>query len=242
MITIIPAIDIIDGKCVRLTQGKYNTLKVYNSNPLEVARKFEEAGMKRLHLVDLDGAKGEHVINLNILEQLASKTNLEIDFGGGIKGIDDLQNVFNAGAKFATIGSLAVNKKAIVKQWIQEYGSEKFIIGIDTWNGVIKTRGWQEEAKTTLVELLQFFKSSGVRKFMMTDITRDGKLQGLDIDYYRNLKQKHPELKLIASGGVSSMHDIEALEKVSIDGVVVGKAIYENIITLDELKKYNVPC
>lgn len=237
MIEIIPAIDIIEGKCVRLTQGDYNTSKIYNTSPIEVAKSFEDAGFERLHLVDLDGAKGNGIVNLKVLEEISSKTKLNIDFGGGIKSKNDLLSVFNAGAKYATIGSLAAKKRELVAEWIQEIGAEKFIIGIDAFNNVLRTNGWTKKSKLSLMFLIEFYKNVEVRKLMITDISKDGKLEGIDIDFYKNVINHYPNLEIIASGGVSSVSDVESLKKINISGVVIGKAIYENAITLNELKK-----
>lgn len=237
MITIIPAIDIIDGKCVRLTQGDYSTEIVYNSNPLDIAKQFEYNGFKRLHLVDLDGAKNKGIVNIKVLEEIASKTNLEIDFGGGIKSLNDLNKVFQSGAKYATLGSYAALKKEIVKDWINIFSPEKFIIGIDILNGKVKVKGWKENASISINEMIRFYKNLEIQKFMITDISKDGKLQGLNISFYKKLKTNFPEVEIIASGGVSSIKDIKELEMSNIDGIVVGKAIYENKIDLKQLKK-----
>lgn len=238
MITIIPAIDIIDGQCVRLTQGDYSTKKIYNSNPTDVAKQFEDQGFKRLHLVDLDGAKNKNIVNLHILESIAKNTNLEIDFGGGIKSTTDLKNTINAGASYATIGSLAATNKELVLEWISVFLPEKFIIGIDTLNEKIRIKGWLEEAKISVSELMNFYKKAGVKIFMLTDIAKDGKLEGLNLSYYKKIKMMFPGTEIIASGGVSSIHDIDALNAMKIESVVVGKAFYENKIEINELQKY----
>jgi phosphoribosylformimino-5-aminoimidazole carboxamide ribotide isomerase len=238
MITIIPAIDIINGKCVRLTQGDFNTSKTYNSNPLEVAKNFEDKGFKRLHLVDLEGAKSNKIINIKTLDTIASKTKLSIDFGGGIKSLNELRKVFTSGASYATLGSFAAQKKEIVKEWIEIYSPDKFIIGIDILKNKIKINGWMETADTSLNEIIEFYLNLGIKKYMITDISKDGKLSGIDCKLYKNMKKKYNELNIIASGGVSSNLDIDKLNENQIDGIVIGKAFYENRIKYNELKKY----
>jgi phosphoribosylformimino-5-aminoimidazole carboxamide ribotide isomerase len=239
MIQIIPAIDIIEGKCVRLTQGDYTQKKVYNENPLEVARQFEEAGIKRLHLVDLDGAKKGSIVNLNVLESIASKTNLTIDFGGGIKTNSSIETIFNAGAKIATVGSLAVKQQELFYSWIQKYGSDKILLGADVKNSNIAIEAWITETRINIFDFLKTNFEKGVRNVFCTDISKDGLLRGPSFELYSDIINKNPEINLIASGGVSSVKDITELEKSGCRGVIIGKAIYEGRITIDELKKYN---
>lgn len=235
---IIPAIDLIDGKCVRLTQGDYNMKTIYNENPLEVAKQFEDIGIKRLHLVDLDGAKKGEIVNIKVLETIASNTGLTIDFGGGIKSEESLQSVFNAGANLATIGSLAVKEPEVFFSWIETYGAGKIMLGADVSQNKIAIGGW---LKTTDIDVLDFIKVNyhkGIKNVFCTDISKDGMLQGPSLDLYMSIMKEIPELKIIASGGVSNMKDIIALEKIGCGGAIVGKAIYEGRITMDELKNY----
>lgn len=235
---IIPAIDLIDGKCVRLTQGDYNMKTIYNENPLEVAKQFEDIGIKRLHLVDLDGAKKGEIVNIKVLETIASNTGLTIDFGGGIKSEESLQSVFNAGANLATIGSLAVKEPEVFFSWIETYGAGKIMLGADVSQNKIAIGGW---LKTTDIDVIDFIKVNfhkGIKNVFCTDISKDGMLQGPSLDLYMSIMKEIPELKIIASGGVSNMKDIIALEKIGCGGAIVGKAIYEGRITMDELKNY----
>ena len=232
MIEIIPAIDIIDGKCVRLTQGDYGKQKTYSDNPLEVAKLFEGYGVRRLHVVDLDGAKSSHVINLRVLEQIASHTDLVIDFGGGIKSENDLTLSFNAGASMLTIGSLAVKNPDLVKGWLKDYGAERFIIGADGING------WKEEGEDTLYPFLERYTSEGVVNVLCTDISRDGMLQGPSLTLYENILKRFPELHLIASGGVGGVDDIRKLNEMGVPAVVFGKAFYEGLIRIEQLKEF----
>ena len=232
---IIPAIDIIDGKCVRLTEGDYSQKTIYNENPLEVAKSFENAGIKRLHLVDLDGAKAGKVINWKVLESIAKNTQLVIDFGGGIKKETDLKLVFESGAALATIGSLAVKEPALFESWLNNYGANKFLLGADVKGENIAIGGWLETTNETIIEFIHNYTLKGVTQLFCTDISKDGKLEGPSIELYKKIIQQFPELYFIASGGVSSMKDIEDLRLIGCSGVIVGKAIYEGRIKMNEL-------
>ena len=232
---IIPAIDIIDGKCVRLTEGDYAQKTVYNEHPLEVAKTFEDAGIQRLHLVDLDGAKAGKVMNWKVLEAIAAGTGLTIDFGGGIKSEDDLSIVFNSGAKYATIGSLAVKQPAIFEAWLRHYGEEKFLLGADVKGEKIAIGGWLETTEENIFQFIEANIQKGVQQLFCTDISKDGRLEGPSIDLYTKIIRQFPELYFIASGGVSSMEDIHALRAIGCKGVIVGKAIYEGRIKISEL-------
>lgn len=236
MIEIIPAIDLIEGKCVRLSQGDFARKKIYNENPLEVAKEFETVGLERLHVVDLDGAKRGKVTNLKVLETIASKTNLTIDFGGGIKTDEDVQSVLDAGAKMASIGSVAVKSPEKFFSWIEKYGSEKFLLGADVKNGRIAVNGWQTETDLKILPFLENYFAKGVRQVFCTDISKDGLLQGASVELYRQIINRLPEIELIASGGVASIEDVYELEKIGCAGVIIGKAIYEGKISLEELK------
>ncbi len=238
MIEIIPAIDIIDGKCVRLEQGDFGAKKIYSENPLEVAKKFEDAGIKRLHLVDLDGAKSKHVVNIDVLTSIASKTNLVIDFGGGIKSDEDIQKVFDNGAKMVTLGSVVINNPCNFDTWIDKYGSDKIILGADVRDYKIAISGWLTTTDIDVFDFLIEKKYAGVTKVLCTDITKDGMLEGPSFDLYKSIMQLITDLYIIASGGISSISDIEMLNQIGVHAVVIGKAIYENRITLDELKKF----
>ncbi|MCS6795318.1 MAG: 1-(5-phosphoribosyl)-5-[(5-phosphoribosylamino)methylideneamino]imidazole-4-carboxamide isomerase [Raineya sp.] len=235
---IIPAIDIIEGKCVRLTQGDYSQKKIYNENPLEIAKMFENEGFRYLHLVDLDGAKAKKVINLKVLEEIASKTSLQIDFGGGVQTDEDLQKVFEAGAKQVTAGSIAVRNPAKVLEWLGKYGAERIILGADVRNECIAMNGWQETSTQDIWEFLDFYQKQGIQYVICTDVSKDGLLQGTAIELYEKILQKFPQLKLIASGGVSNLQDIEILQKIGLEGVIIGKAIYEKRISLQELNTF----
>ena len=235
---IIPAIDIIDGKCVRLTQGDYSQKTIYNENPLEVAQEFENIGITRLHLVDLDGAKLGKVVNYKVLENVASKTKLSIDFGGGIKTDDDIETVFNYGADLATIGSIAVKNKELFFSWLKKYGSKKIFLGADVKNEKLAIGGWLETTNISIFDFIEENLSEGIKHVFCTDISKDGLLQGPSIDLYKNILTKFPQLKLTASGGVSQLSDLEALKKIGCAGAIVGKAIYEGRITMNELKTF----
>lgn len=239
MIEIIPAIDIIDGKCVRLSQGDYNEKKVYNENPLEVAKMFEDAGINRLHLVDLDGAKAKHIVNYHVLEIIATKTSLIIDFGGGVQSDEDIDIAFNSGASMVTGGSIAARNKEMFIGWLQKYGAEKIILGADCKDHKIAVSGWQESTDIDIISFIEEYKKEGIQKVVCTDISKDGMLQGPSIELYKEIISTIPDLYLIASGGVSGMKDIEDLHEANIPAVILGKAIYENRITLKELAHFN---
>lgn len=234
-IELIPAIDIIDGKCVRLTQGDYSSQKVYNENPVEVAREFADYGIRRLHIVDLDGAKSQHVVNLQVVEQIRSATDLVIDFGGGVKSDADLQKAFDAGADMVTIGSLAVKQPETFLRWLDIFGANRIILGADVRNGLISINGWQEEDGEQLIPFVRKYVEKGVVQVLCTDISKDGMLQGPAIELYRQVLSSFPDLHLIASGGVSSIDDIKALDEAGVPAVVFGKAIYEGKIKLSDL-------
>jgi phosphoribosylformimino-5-aminoimidazole carboxamide ribotide isomerase len=236
---IIPAIDIIDGKCVRLTKGDYNQKKIYNENPLEIAKQFEDAGMKRLHLVDLDGAKAGDVKNWKVLELIAAKTNLLIDFSGGISTKKNVSICFESGAAFAAVGSIAVKDEAALSEWLTEYGVQKFIIGADVNNELLAIKGWTEKTSLSVFDLVEKYKTKGVKQFFCTDISKDGLLQGTGIDLYKKIMNQHPSIDLIASGGVSSIKDLLQLREAGCHGAIVGKAIYENRISLADLRIFN---
>ena len=238
MIEIIPAIDIIDGKCVRLTQGDYNQKKVYNEDPVEVAMMFEDAGIKRLHTVDLDGARSSHVVNTRVIERIATHTNLTIDFGGGIKSDEDLRKAFDAGSQMVTIGSVAVKEPELFASWVETYGGEKIILGADVKNGYISISGWLEEGEQKLMDFICHHTKNGIHNVLCTDISRDGMLQGPAIELYKDIMAHYPTLHLIASGGVSCINDIERLNDAGIPAVVFGKAIYEGRIKLKELERF----
>lgn len=236
---IIPAIDIIDGKCVRLTQGDYAQKKIYNEHPLEVAKQFEDAGLQRLHLVDLDGAKAGAVKNWKVLEAIAGKTGMIIDFGGGIKTEKDVNIVFDSGAALATIGSLAVKDEATFTQWLLQYGAEKFLLGADVKDEKIAIGGWLETTDLWIYDFIEKYIQKGIKQLFCTDVSKDGKLEGPSLELYKNIMKKFPELHFIASGGVSSVRDLEDLRNAGCKGVIIGKAIYENRISLKELKTFN---
>jgi phosphoribosylformimino-5-aminoimidazole carboxamide ribotide isomerase len=238
MIDIIPAIDIIGGKCVRLEQGDYRVKKIYHEKPLEVAKAFQDAGIKRLHLVDLDGARAGHVMNIKVLSDIASATELIVDFGGGIKTDDDIQRVFESGAEMVTIGSTAFTSPARLNAWIGRYGSERIILGADVKGDKIAISGWMEKTDTDLFEYLTNKQDAGIKKVLCTDISRDGMLSGPAFRLYQRIKQSFTGLYLIASGGISAVDDIEKLEESGIDAVVIGKALYENKISLYDLKLF----
>ena len=238
MIELIPAIDIIDGKCVRLSQGDYNTQKVYNESPLEVAKEFEANGIRRLHVVDLDGAKSIHIVNYKVLDQLAGHTSLTIDFGGGIKTDEDLTIAFEYGAQMVTLGSIAVKNPDLFKSWLHKYGAEKIILGADVKDNRISVNGWKEESQQELLPFLDGYTQEGIRKVLCTDISRDGMLQGPSIDLYKQIMGQFPDMHLIASGGVSGLDDIIRLDEAGIPAVVFGKALYEGRITLNDLKRF----
>lgn len=235
MIELIPAIDIIDGKCVRLTKGDYNNKKIYNENPVTVAQDFEKQGFRRLHIVDLDGAKSNHIVNVDVLRRITSETNLIVDFGGGIKTDNDIELAFENGASMVTIGSIAVTQPELFVSWIDKYGPERIILGADVRNGKISINGWKEDSTEELLPFLKYYIDKGINKVLCTDISKDGMLQGTAIELYKNVIKEYPSLQLIASGGVSCLSDIIELEKNGIPAVVFGKAIYEGKINLNEL-------
>ncbi len=236
---IIPAIDIIDGKAVRLTKGDYRQKKIYNEDPLEVARMFEDAGIVRLHLVDLDGAKQKKIINHKVLERIASNTGLQIDFGGGVQSDHDIRLAFDSGARQVTGGSIAVKNPGLFENWLNSYGAERIILGADVLNGKIAVSGWQEDSSWDLDTFLEKYISKSIRYVISTDVSKDGVLAGPAVDLYNDMTLKFPQLEIIASGGVASMDDIIELDKFPLHGVIVGKAIYENRITIKELGDWN---
>ena len=236
---IIPAIDIIDGKCVRLTQGDYDQKKVYNEDPLEVALEFEDNGIHYLHLVDLDGAKSKRIVNHQVLERLATKTGLSIDFGGGIKTDQDIRIAFECGAQQVTGGSVAVKDPDLFVGWLHAYGPEKIILGADSRDGYISTDGWLEASDRDLLQFVQEYFDKGVRRVISTDISRDGMLQGPATELYNQMLTAIPDLKLIASGGISDISELPALAAVGCEGVIIGKAIYEGRISLQQLVNFN---
>ena len=238
MIEIIPAIDIIEGKCVRLSQGDYDKKKVYNENPLEVAKMFESVGIKRLHLVDLDGAKAHHIVNYKVLERIANGTSLTIDFGGGLKSDEDLRIAFECGAKMVTGGSVAVRDKETFLSWIEKFGSDRIILGADVKDKKIAVGGWLETTDLDLIPFVERYKQDGINKIICTDISKDGMLAGPSIDLYKEILTEFSDLYLIASGGVSSMSDIEQLEMSKVPAVITGKAIYEGKIKLKDLSSF----
>ena len=236
---IIPAIDIINGKCVRLTKGDYAQQKIYNENPVEVAKQFADAGLQRLHIVDLDGAKVGSVINLAVLEKIAAAVNMVIDFGGGVKNITDVENILNAGASMVTIGSLAVKQPELLEEWLMEYGADHFLIGADVLDEKIKISGWLEDGGINIFDFVGRLITLGVTNIFCTDITKDGMMGGPSIDLYKKIIVQYPEINLIASGGVSSIADVVQLNEIGCKGVIIGKAIYENLITLEQLITHN---
>ena len=239
---IIPAIDIIDGKCVRLTKGDYSTKKIYNESPLEVAKEFEAAGIEYLHVVDLDGAKASQIMNYKVLEQIASKTSLKIDFGGGLKSDKDLEIAFNSGAHQITGGSIAVKNSAIFESWIEKYGAQKIILGADFYpdnvGGKIATNGWQEESTLELIPFIKGYQNKGIQYVICTDISKDGMLQGPSFEVYKKIISEVKNVKLIASGGISTFDELPRLAENGCEGVIIGKAIYEKKISLKQLEQY----
>lgn len=234
---IIPAIDIIDGKCVRLTKGDYATQKTYNENPLDMAKKFEANGIQFLHLVDLDGAKSNQIINYKVLEHIATNTSLKIDFGGGLKSTKDVEIAFNSGANQITGGSIAVKNPSLFKTWLQQYGSEKIILGADCNNRKIATSGWLESSELDVIDFIANYEQEGIQSVVCTDISKDGMLSGTSNDLYKEIIYK-TNVKLIASGGVSCMNDLLLLQEIGCEGAIVGKAIYEGKISLKELEQF----
>jgi phosphoribosylformimino-5-aminoimidazole carboxamide ribotide isomerase len=235
---IIPAIDIIDGKCVRLSKGDYSTKKIYNENPLEVAKSFEAHGIEYLHLVDLDGAKSSKIVNYKILEQIASKTNLKIDFGGGLKSDTDLKIAFESGARQITGGSIAIKQPEVFKSWIQQYGAEKIILGADAMNEKVAISGWLEASKEEVVPFIQKYQQEGIQYVICTDISKDGMLEGPSFELYQRILEQTKDLKLIASGGISTFDELPKLAELGCEGTIIGKAIYEGRISLKQLENY----
>lgn len=238
MINVIPAIDLIDGKCVRLTQGDYNQKKQYDASPLDMAMRYEDIGIKRLHLVDLDGAKSSSPKNLHVLEEIATRTSLEIEWGGGIKSDMALRDAFNAGAHHLIIGSVAVNQPELFVRWLGQHGGDRLILGADINEGRVAINGWLEESEQTIENLIDSFLSHGLREIICTDIAKDGMLQGPTFDLYARLQSAYPEQEIIVSGGISKMDDIHRLNEMGLRHVIVGKAIYEGRITLNELSQW----
>lgn len=235
---IIPAIDLIDGKCVRLSKGDYATQKIYNEHPLEVAKAFEDHGIQHLHLVDLDGAKSKHIVNHKVLEDIASKTSLKIDFGGGLKSDEDLKIAFESGAHQVTGGSIAVKEPGVFEQWIETYGSEKIILGADVQGDRIATNGWLETSEHRLVDFVKDYHAKGIQYVICTDISKDGMLEGPSFEVYADLLAAQSGIKLIASGGISSFDELPRLSAMGCEGTIIGKAIYENRITLAALENF----
>jgi len=239
---IIPAIDIIDGKCVRLSKGDYKTKKIYNENPLEVAKEFEAHGIKYLHLVDLDGAKSQHIVNHKVLEKIASQTGLSIDFGGGLKTEKDLEIAFESGAKQVTGGSIAVKNQEMFKSWLKKYGSDKIILGADAQNEKVAISGWLEESREDLIPFIKEYQTEGVKYVICTDISKDGMLEGPSFELYKRILEETSaegnNINLIASGGISTFDELPALAKMGCEGTIIGKAIYEGRISLKQLENY----
>lgn len=235
-IELIPAIDIIDGKCVRLTKGDYGQKKVYNEDPVAQAKEFERLGMKRLHVVDLDGAKARHVVNIDVLRSITTATDLKVDFGGGIKGDDDIEKAFAAGASLVTIGSVAVSQPDTFMKWLDQYGADKIILGADVRNGFVSINGWKEDTKEELLPFLSRYVKAGVRNVLCTEISRDGTLSGPSTELYRKVMEAFPGIHLVASGGVGCDEDIVELDLAGVPAVVFGKAWYEGRINLEKLR------
>ncbi len=239
MIELIPAIDIINGQCVRLTKGDYDKKTVYRDSPAEVAVEFEQKGFRRLHVVDLDGAKSKHIVNDAVLRAITHETNLIVDFGGGIKTDDDIEKAFAGGAQMVTVGSIAVTKPELFISWLRKYGSERLILGADVRKGKVSINGWKEDSTEDLLPFLRKYVEAGIKNVLCTEISKDGTLTGPATNLYQQVMEKYPQLHLIASGGVSSIDDIKALNSAGIPAVVFGKAIYEDRIDMDELMKIN---
>lgn len=238
MIEIIPAIDLMDGKCVRLVQGDFEQKTKYNDNPLEVAKSFEGAGIKRLHMVDLDGARQKKIVNQKVLELVANQTNLHIDFGGGLQSDEDVEVAFQCGAKQITGGSIAVKNPELLDRWIKKYGEDKIILGADVKNNMIAVSGWQEVSQVSVFDLVEEYQKKGVKYVLSTDVSKDGLLQGPSFSLYEDLKKRFPTLKIIASGGISAIEEIDQLNEMGLHGVIIGKAYYEGRIKLSELKRF----
>lgn len=240
MIELIPAIDIIDGHLVRLAQGDYEDVKVYSHDPLDMALAFQDVGIKRLHVVDLDGAKADHIINYKTLETLATKTSLVIDFGGGIKSNEDVKIAFDSGAQMITAGSIAVHRPNLFLSWLETYGNDRIILGADIKNGKIAVSGWTESSDALWQTFLQSYVERGVKRVISTDISRDGMMTGPSTELYKDMMEEFPELHITASGGISCMNDVYQLEEANVPAVIMGKALYEGRITLNELEKYQL--
>ncbi|MBO9700753.1 MAG: 1-(5-phosphoribosyl)-5-[(5-phosphoribosylamino)methylideneamino]imidazole-4-carboxamide isomerase [Sporocytophaga sp.] len=238
MIEIIPAIDLIDGKCVRLVQGDFDKKTEYHSNPLEVAKRFEDAGIKRLHVVDLDGARQKKVVNHKVLEEICTNTSLHVDFGGGIQSQEDIKIAFNAGAKQVTGGSIAIKNPELFKSWLKNYGGEKIILGADVKNKMIAVSGWQEVTATSLFDFTGEYSALGAKYLFCTDVSKDGLLAGPSFELYNEIRNKFPKLKLIASGGVTTIEDIAKLNEMGVYAAIIGKAYYEGRIKLEDLKRF----
>lgn len=235
---IIPAIDIINGKCVRLTKGDYNTKKIYHDNPLDAAKEFEDHGIRYLHLVDLDGAKSSHIVNHRVLHEIATRTSLQIDFGGGIKSDDDVRIAFENGARQITGGSIAAKQPDVFLKWLEQHGSDKIILGADSHHRKIATDGWQQQSEVDVIDFISAYEKKGVRHVICTDIAKDGMLQGASVDLYKEILRK-TNVQLIASGGVSSIDDLLLLKEIGCEGAIIGKAIYEGTLTLNQLMEFN---
>ncbi len=238
MITLIPAIDILGGKCVRLEQGNYNNKKVYDEDPLDAAKRFEDNGFKRLHVVDLDGARDSHVVNYGSLERITSKTSLIVDFGGGIKSDCDLKLVYDSGAKIAVIGSVAVLERDLFQDWLFAYGPEKIILAADVKDRKIAVSGWTQITEIDIHEFLDFYKCMGIKQVLCTDIAKDGLMQGSSVALYKYMVSEFPSLEIIASGGISSVDELKELENAGVAGAVIGKSLYEGRIKLEELREF----
>lgn len=236
---ILPAIDIIEGKAVRLTHGDYNSKKVYYNDPLEAAKAFEGAGLTSLHLVDLDGAKAGKIVNIKVLDTIANHTSLQIDFGGGVKQEQDVVDIINAGASMVTIGSLAVKQASLLEEWVLKFGSSRFFIGADVLDEKIKISGWLQDGGINVYQFITQMQAIGIQHFFCTDIQKDGAMQGASVDLYQKMLKRFPGLQLTASGGVTNIADIEAVKAAGCNGAIIGKAIYEGLITLTDLQRYN---
>ncbi|MBL19297.1 MAG: 1-(5-phosphoribosyl)-5-[(5-phosphoribosylamino)methylideneamino]imidazole-4-carboxamide isomerase [Flavobacteriaceae bacterium] len=237
---LVPAIDIINGQCVRLTKGNYDTKKVYNESPVEVAKSFEGAGLTHVHVVDLDGARAKHIVNIKVLEAIATKTSLTIDFGGGIKSAVDLKTAFDCGATQVILGSIAVNSPKLVLEWLQNFGADKLILGADTKNRRIATHGWEKDSGINILDFIKDYSAKGFKHVLCTDVAKDGMLAGPSLELYYELLEEIKKISLIASGGVSSMDDLYQLEELGCTAAIVGKAIYEGKISLKELENYQL--
>ena len=238
MIRIIPAIDLINGRCVRLERGDFNLQRIYDQDPLDMAKRVEDAGIEYLHLVDLDGARAKKIVNWPILQRITMQTSLQVDFGGGVQSDRDLQTAFDCGAKQVTAGSIAVKRQDLVINWIKRYGSDRIILGADSIDGKIVISGWQKKTSVDLFTLISDFEQKGIRFVVCTDVSRDGLLQGGNMELYRDIKSAFPNLFIIASGGISGIEEIRRLNELKIDGVIIGKAFYEGKITFEQLKDY----